>query len=140
MKGLLLERTIMLEALKKEVWKANRELPARGVVIYTWGNVSALDRETGLVVIKPSGVPYESMTPDDMVVVDEKEMWWRAHSDRHLTCPPIFICMALFPALEASSIPTPSMPLFLPRQERTYPSWEPLTPTISMALFPVLEI
>ena len=72
MKGLLLERTIMLEALKKEVWKANRELPARGVVIYTWGNVSALDRETGLVVIKPSGVPYESMTPDDMVVVDKK--------------------------------------------------------------------
>lgn len=72
MKGLLLERTIMLEALKKEVWKANRELPARGVVIYTWGNVSALDRETGLVVIKPSGVPYEFMTPDDMVVVDKK--------------------------------------------------------------------
>ena len=62
----------MLEALKEEVWKANRELPARGVVIYTWGNVSALDRETGLVVIKPSGVPYESMTPDDMVVVDIK--------------------------------------------------------------------
>ena len=62
----------MLEALKNEVWKANRELPARGVVIYTWGNVSALDRETGLVVIKPSGVPYESMTPDDMVVVDKK--------------------------------------------------------------------
>lgn len=62
----------MLEVLKEEVWKANRELPARGVVIYTWGNVSALDRETGLVVIKPSGVPYESMTPDDMVVVDIK--------------------------------------------------------------------
>ncbi|MGN0953709.1 L-ribulose-5-phosphate 4-epimerase [Dialister sp.] len=60
----------MLESLKEEVWKANLELPARGVVIYTWGNVSALDPETGLIVIKPSGVPYESMTPKDMVITD----------------------------------------------------------------------
>lgn len=129
----------MLEALKNEVWKANRELPARGVVIYTWGNVSALDRETGLVVIKPSGVPYESMTPDDMVVVDKKGMWWKGNFGHRLTCLLTCICTALFPASEASSIPTPSMPLFLPRQERTYPSWEPLTPTISTDLFPAPE-
>lgn len=60
----------MLKKLRKQVCEANLELAARGVVIYTWGNVSAVDRERGLVVIKPSGVAYENMTPDDMVVVD----------------------------------------------------------------------
>ena len=60
----------MLEQLKKDVCAANLELAARGVVIYTWGNVSGIDREKGLVVIKPSGVDYDGMTPDDMVVVD----------------------------------------------------------------------
>ena len=60
----------MLEELKQEVCAANLELVARGVVIYTWGNVSGIDRKTGLVVIKPSGVSYESMTAEDMVVVD----------------------------------------------------------------------
>lgn len=60
----------MLEALKKEVLEANLELPKHGLVVFTWGNVSAYDEETGLVVIKPSGVDYDSMTADDMVVVD----------------------------------------------------------------------
>ena len=57
----------MLEKLKEEVCAANLELVARGVVIYTWGNVSGIDREKGLVVIKPSGVDYDGMSPDDMV-------------------------------------------------------------------------
>lgn len=60
----------MLEELKTQVFEANLELVARGVVIYTWGNVSGIDRDNGLVVIKSSGVAYDSMTPDDMVVVD----------------------------------------------------------------------
>lgn len=60
----------MLEALKKEVFEANLELPEHGLVIYTWGNVSGIDREKGLVVIKPSGVSYKDMKPEDMVVVD----------------------------------------------------------------------
>lgn len=60
----------MLEALKKEVFEANLELPKRGLVTYTWGNVSGIDREKGLIVIKPSGVEYDTMTVDDMVVVD----------------------------------------------------------------------
>ena len=60
----------MLEQLKKDVCAANLELAARGVVIYTWGNVSGIDREKGLVVIKPSGVAYDGMKPEDMVVVD----------------------------------------------------------------------
>ncbi len=60
----------MLEQLKKEVLEANLELPRRGLVTYTWGNVSGIDREKGLVVIKPSGVEYELLTEDNLVVVD----------------------------------------------------------------------
>lgn len=60
----------MLEALKEQVLEANLELPKRGLVTYTWGNVSAIDREKGLIVIKPSGVSYEAMCAKDMVVID----------------------------------------------------------------------
>ena len=59
----------MLEQLKKEVYDANMALPKYHLVTFTWGNVSAIDRESGLVVIKPSGVAYETMTAEDMVVV-----------------------------------------------------------------------
>ena len=59
----------MLEALKEAVLQANLELPRRGLVVYTWGNVSGVDRERGLMVIKPSGVSYENMKASDMVVV-----------------------------------------------------------------------
>ena len=76
----------MLENLKQEVCRANLELVDRGVVIYTWGNVSGIDREKGLVVIKPSGVDYDGMNPDDMVVVDlitgeTVESRWKPSSD-----------------------------------------------------------
>ena len=60
----------MLEALKEKVCKANLDLVKHGLVLFTWGNVSAIDRESGLVVIKPSGVSYDNMKPADMVVVD----------------------------------------------------------------------
>ena len=60
----------MLEELKKQVYEANMELPRRGLITYTWGNVSGIDRETGYFVIKPSGVDYDVLTPDDMVVMD----------------------------------------------------------------------
>ncbi len=60
----------MLEVLKREVWQANLLLPQHHLVTFTWGNVSAVDRERGLVVIKPGGVAYDAMQPDDMVVVD----------------------------------------------------------------------
>ena len=59
----------MLEELKESVLQANLELPRRGLVVYTWGNVSGVDRERGLMVIKPSGVSYEAMKASDMVVV-----------------------------------------------------------------------
>ena len=60
----------MLEELKKEVYEANMLLPKYGLVTFTWGNVSGIDREKGLFVIKPSGVDYDKLTPDDMVVMD----------------------------------------------------------------------
>ncbi len=60
----------MLEELKKKVYEANMLLPKHGLVTFTWGNVSEIDRESGLFVIKPSGVEYDQLTPDDMVVMD----------------------------------------------------------------------
>ncbi len=60
----------MLERLKEQVFRANLLLPKHGLITFTWGNVSGIDREQGLVVIKPSGVPYEEMRAEDMVVVE----------------------------------------------------------------------
>lgn len=75
----------MLEALKKQVLEANLLLPKYGLVTFTWGNVSGIDRGCGLVVIKPSGVPYEGMAMEDMVVVDldgrVAEGKWKPSSD-----------------------------------------------------------
>ena len=62
----------MLEELKKQVYEANMELPRRNLVTYTWGNVSGIDREQGLFVIKPSGVDYDALKPEDLVVMDLK--------------------------------------------------------------------
>ena len=61
---------MMLEALRKEVWRANKLLPELGLVTFTWGNVSGIDRQRGLVCIKPSGVEYDLLTPESMVITD----------------------------------------------------------------------
>ena len=76
----------MLEQLKEIVCKANLELPKYGLVTFTWGNASGVDREKGLMVIKPSGVEYDNMTADDMVVVslttgEKVEGKWKPSSD-----------------------------------------------------------
>ena len=75
----------MLEELKQKVLKANLELPKRELVTFTWGNVSGIEREKGLVVIKPSGIEYDGMTAEDMVVVDLEgnvvEGKWKPSSD-----------------------------------------------------------
>lgn len=76
----------MLEELKRQVCEANLLLPKYDLVTFTWGNVSGVDRERGLMVIKPSGVEYDAMTPDDMVVVDLRtgervEGRWKPSSD-----------------------------------------------------------
>ncbi|MBQ8592196.1 MAG: L-ribulose-5-phosphate 4-epimerase [Lachnospiraceae bacterium] len=60
----------MLEELKKRVYEANMDLPKHGLVTFTWGNVSEIDRETGYLAIKPSGVDYDKLTPNDMVIMD----------------------------------------------------------------------
>ncbi len=60
----------MLDKLKQQVYEANMDLPKFGLVTFTWGNVSAIDRESGLFVIKPSGVDYDKLAPEDMVVMD----------------------------------------------------------------------
>lgn len=76
---------MMLEKLKRDVLEANLLLPKYDLVTFTWGNVSAIDRESGLVVIKPSGVPYDGMTAEDMVIVDLDgeivEGKWKPSSD-----------------------------------------------------------
>ena len=64
------EEEQMLEQLKEQVYEANMMLPKYGLVTFTWGNVSAIDREGGLVVIKPSGIDYDKLRPEDMAVVD----------------------------------------------------------------------
>lgn len=75
----------MLEELKQLVYQANLDLVKHQLVVFTWGNVSGIDRASGLVVIKPSGVPYETMTPEDMVVVNIEgvvvEGSWKPSSD-----------------------------------------------------------
>lgn len=76
----------MVEGLKQQVLEANLLLPEHGLVTFTWGNVSGVDREQGVMVIKPSGVEYATMTPEDMVVVDLKtgdrvEGKWKPSSD-----------------------------------------------------------
>lgn len=75
----------MLEQLKEAVFQANQALCAHGLITLTWGNVSAIDRELGLVVIKPSGIAYDAMTAEDMVVVDMEgnrvEGKWNPSSD-----------------------------------------------------------
>ena len=65
-----MEKDQRIKELKKQVYEANMQLPRHGLVTFTWGNVSGIDRELGLFVIKPSGVEYDKLTPDDMVVMD----------------------------------------------------------------------
>ena len=97
----------MLEELKEQVLQANLCLPKLDLVTFTWGNVSGIDRERGLIVIKPSGVPYETMTLADMVVVDMAgntvEGKWRPSVIRRL----IWCFMPRFRTAEALCIAQP---------------------------------
>ena len=82
----------MLEKLKQTVWKENLRLKELGLVLFTWGNVSAIDRETGLVVIKPSGIPYETMQPEDMVVEAPPEVESHGYDSWHRGVPYTYAC------------------------------------------------
>ena len=80
----------MLEELKQKVYEANMDLPRYGLVTFTWGNVSAIDRESGLFVIKPSGVDYDKLTPEMMVVMDLNGNKVRDSRARFLSLRPLF--------------------------------------------------
>ena len=75
----------MLEQLKQQVLEANLQLPKYGLITFTWGNVSGIDRESGLVVIKPSGVSYDGMTVEDMA----KDIAERDHNDSYRAFAPL---------------------------------------------------
>ena len=130
----------MLEKLKKEVYEANMELPRRGLITYTWGNVSGMDRETGYFVIKPSGVAYDRLTPEDMVVMDlegkkiEGALNPSSDTATHLEL------YKKYPKSEVLSIHIPRKPLHGPRQEEAFHFTEPPMRTISSAQSPVPEI
>ena len=95
----------MLEELKKQVYEANMELPRRGLITYTWGNVSGIDRESGYFVIKPSGVDYDKLTPDDMVVMDLEGNKIEGDLKHHPTHQPISNCTKSIRISAVSYIP-----------------------------------
>lgn len=99
-----------MQKLKQQVFEANMDLPRYGLVTFTWGNVSAIDRERGLVVIKPSGVAYETMKADDMVVVDMSGKAVEGNIVRLPTLRRISNSTVVTRRLAALSIPTPLMP------------------------------
>ena len=120
----------MLEKLKEQVYLANMELPKRNLVTYTWGNVSGIDRESGYFVIKPSGVDYDKLTPEDMVVMDlegnrvEGKLNPSSDTPTHLEL----------------YIPTLPMQPHGLRPVEESPATEPPMLIISMARFPAQEI
>ena len=117
----------MLDRLKNDVLKANLMLPKFGLVTFTWGNVSGIDRETGLVVIKPSGVEYEGMSVEDMVVVDLDGKVVEGSFNPHPILPRIWRFTRRSRTLEAWCTPTragqPSSPR---RGEASQPSERPM--------------
>ena len=126
----------MLEELKQKVFKANLDLVKQGLVIFTWGNVSGIDREKGLVVIKPSGVSYDEMKAEDMVVVDlesgkvvEGDLNPSSDTPTHLVLYKAFTRHS--PTFRAWYTPTLPMPPHLHRLVRISPTSAPLMPTIS---------
>lgn len=130
----------MLEQLRQQVCQANLELPRRGLVLYTWGNVSGIDREKGLVVIKPSGVEYSALTPENLVVVDlhghvvEGELNPSSDTKTHLE---------LYHAFRPSAVwctPTAPLPPLGRKPGRTSPVTGPPTPIISTVRYPVPAI
>ena len=130
----------MLEQLKKEVYEANMDLVAKGMVIYTWGNVSGIDREKGLVVIKPSGVDYATMTWEDMVVVDMEgnvvEGKYKPSSDT----PTHLVIYKAFPQTGGVVHTHSPMVLPLPRQVLIFRHSAQPMQIISMATFRAPEI
>ena len=130
----------MLEKLKEEVYRANMDLPKYGLVTFTWGNVSGIDREKGLFVIKPSGVEYDKLTPEDMVVVDLEGNKWKADTILLPILPPMWCCTMHSRRSEESYIPILPGPPAGHRQDVPFPVMEPHMQTIFTGKFPVCAI
>lgn len=126
----------MLEELKRQVLEANLLLPKHGLITFTWGNVSGIDRASGLVVIKPSGVSYDGMTVGDMVVVDLDgkvvEGKWKPSSDT----PTHVELYRAFPGSAASSTRTPAGQRALHRRASASSLWVRRRATTSMVRSP----
>lgn len=126
----------MLEELKQKVFKANLDLVKQGLVIFTWGNVSGIDREKGLVVIKPSGVSYDEMKASDMVVVDlETGKVVEGDLNPSSDTPTHLVLYKAFPNIQELSTHIPHTPRHSLRQEGTFLISELLMPTISTRTF-----
>ena len=121
----------MLEELKQQVYEANMELPRRSLVTYTWGNVSGIDREKGLFVIKPSGVEYDELTPDMLVVMDLNGN--QVEGDLN----PIWNCTRHSPRWAVWCIPTAPTPWHGPRPGGISQRLAPPMQTIFTARCPV---
>ena len=119
----------MLEDLKEQVLEANLELCARSLVIYTWGNVSGFDREKSLIVIKPSGVPYEKLTAAQMVVVNLTGKSSRVRCALPLIPRLTSSSTGIFPVLAGSPTPTRPMPPLGRKPDWACPAWARHTPT-----------
>ena len=117
----------MLEELKQQVYEANIQLPRRGLVTYTWGNVSGIDREKGLFVIKPSGVEYDDLTPEMLVVLDldgnkvEGDLNPSSDTKTRLTCP-VCSAPATAPSLGGVTLRRPSTTPLCWRRSRKWRS------------------
>lgn len=111
-----------MKALKERVYEANMELVRKNLIVYTWGNVSEVDRAKGVVAIKPSGVPYEALTPDQIVILSLED--GRVVEG---TCAPlpmrlrILCCIGLSGILGALPTPIPAMPHPGPRRANRCP-------------------
>ena len=129
----------MLEELKKKVYEANMELPRRGLITYTWGNVSGIDRDTGYFVIKPSGVDYDKLRPEDMVVMDLDGNRIEGTLNPSSDTQRIWNCTKNIRKSEALCIHIRRKQLRGRRQDVTFRYMEQHMPTIFMVRFLVRE-
>ena len=130
----------MLEKLKEEVYRANMDLPKYGLVTFTWGNVSGIDREKGLFVIKPSGVEYDKLTPEDMVVVDLEGNKVEGRYNPSSDTPTHVVLYNAFPKIGGIVHTHSSWPPAGHRQDVPFPVMEPHMQTIFTGKFPVCAI
>ena len=129
----------MLEELKKKVYEANMELPKRGLITYTWGNVSGIDRESGLFVIKPSGVEYDLLKPEDMVVIDLDGNKVEGDYNPSSDTPTHLELYKAFPKIGGVVHTHSPWATSWPRPDAASPATEPPTRTTSTARFPAPE-